>query len=149
MNDEKKIAEAILKAQQLRNDSYNPDHAVTSEGYERSIEDCLMEACKLAGLSKNMWALLGLAMHWWNDIQLWAEDILAGRKVEDGCGNTGQKEPNLIKVITRSSTSDIISHEEGIPKVHDCGEDMTKVIAKLTDSKWWWCEQCDETEIIA
>lgn len=76
MNEEKKIAQAILDAQKMREESYYGE-------YKRDMEECLIEACKKQGLSLNLWALLNLAMHWWNDIQLWAEDVLAGRNVLD------------------------------------------------------------------
>lgn len=75
MNKEKKIAQAIMDAQKMSQESY-------CEKEERcliDIEDCLVATCKEQGLSPNLWALLGLAMHWWNDIQLWAEDSLAGK----------------------------------------------------------------------
>lgn len=84
MNEEKKIAGAILDAQKMREKSYLP--AIDSQGndfgeYQKSIEECLVKTCEQRGLSPNLWALLNLAMHWWNDIQLWAEDIFAGRNV--------------------------------------------------------------------
>jgi hypothetical protein len=62
MNDEKKIAKAVME-------------------YALSMEECLIEACKDQGLSENMWALLSLAVRWINDTQLWAEDVLARRRV--------------------------------------------------------------------
>ncbi len=84
MNEEKKIAGAILDAQKMREESYQP--AIDSEGndfgeYQKDMETCLIEACKQRGLSPNLWALLNLAIHWYNDIQLWAEDVMAGRDV--------------------------------------------------------------------
>lgn len=84
MNEEKKIARAILDAQEMRGESYQP--AIDSEGndfgeYKLEIEECLIRTCKQKGLSPNLWALLNLAMHWWNDIQLWAEDVLADKNI--------------------------------------------------------------------
>ena len=87
MNDEKKIAQAILDAQKYREESYvtedgnkNPERNKFGE-YQLSIEECLQVACENQGLSENLWCLLNLAMHWWNNIQLWAEDVLAGKNI--------------------------------------------------------------------
>lgn len=93
MNDEKKIAKAILDAQKMREESYVPtwekaddDGLRTDYGeYTKDFETCLIEACKQQGLSANMWCLLNLAMHWPNDIQLWAEDVLKGVNILDEC----------------------------------------------------------------
>jgi hypothetical protein len=81
MNDEKKIAQAILDAQKMREESYILDSNLSDGGYTKDIEECLIETCKKHGLSENMWCLLNLAMHWWNDIQLWAEDVLNGNNI--------------------------------------------------------------------
>lgn len=89
MNEEKKIAQAILDAQKIYEGSY-----VDGKGddclqrfaygeYKRDMESCLIESCKKHELSLNLWALLNLSMHWYNDIQLWAEDVLAGRNILD------------------------------------------------------------------
>ena len=83
-NDEVKIAEAILDAQKTHEESYTCMEDAYGEykgEYKKDMESCLLEACKKNKLSSNLWALLNLAMHWYNDIQLWAEDILAGRDV--------------------------------------------------------------------
>lgn len=79
MNEEKKIAKALLDAQKMYEENYDEDAGY----YKQDIESCLIITCKKHKLSPNLWALLGLAMHWWNDVQLWAEDVLAGRKVEE------------------------------------------------------------------
>lgn len=79
MNEEKKIAAAIMDAQKMHEESYCKD----SERCTMSRENCLIETCKEQGLSLNMWALLSLAMHWWNDIQQWAEDVLADKNIID------------------------------------------------------------------
>lgn len=96
MNEEKKIAQAILDAQKMREESYEQS-LVDNSGighYKRDMEECLIESCKKHGLSLNLWALLNLAMHWCNDIQLWAEDILAGRNVGEDtpCCDSPSKE---------------------------------------------------------
>jgi hypothetical protein len=77
MNDEKKIAKAVMDAIQKREASWMEEEME----YALSMEECLIEACKEQGLSENMWALLSLAVHWINDTQLWAEDVLARRRV--------------------------------------------------------------------
>jgi hypothetical protein len=77
MNEEKKIAQAILDAQKMREKSYNEE----TGKYKRTQEECLIAACTCRELSPNLWCLLSLAMHWWGDVQLWAEDILAGRNI--------------------------------------------------------------------
>jgi hypothetical protein len=94
MNTEKEIAQAILLAQNLREASYS---SVDGE-YLRDMEECLMEACKKNNVSENMWVLLNLAMHWYNDIQLWAEDILNDRKVIDQM----TPEPEVKVIDTRN-----------------------------------------------
>lgn len=80
MNDEKQIAKALLEAKKLHEASYTCADKPLGE-YKRQIETCLIEACKKNGVSTNMWALLNLAIHWWNDAELWCEDILAERTV--------------------------------------------------------------------
>jgi len=83
MNEEKKIAQAITDAIKMHEESYHTVEGHTYGEYRLEIEDCLIEACKKHELSKNLWALLNLATHWFNDIQLWAEDALAGRNILD------------------------------------------------------------------
>lgn len=80
MNNEKQIAKAIIEAQKMREASYIKN---TGE-YKLDIESCLISTCKKHNLSPNLWELLALAMHWWNDIQLWAEDVLEGKNIETG-----------------------------------------------------------------
>lgn len=97
---EKQIARAILDAIKLREESYqelsdaeigemaeihNAGFIVPIGDYTKSIEDCLIESCEKHKLSKNMWHLLSLAIYWWNDIQLWAEDVLAGKDILEEC----------------------------------------------------------------
>lgn len=97
MNEEKKIAQAIFDAQKMREKSYVPEwkdgeikgvKINTGFGkYKLTSEECLIAVCKKNGLSSNLWYLLSLATqatHWWNDVQLWAEDILAGKDIETG-----------------------------------------------------------------
>ena len=100
---EKKIAHAILDAQKMHEESYaitewdNGDEIAGH--YELEIEECLTATCKQQGLSENLWALLDLAMHWWNDIQLWAEDVLVGKNILDECmfENAKMREEDRIK----------------------------------------------------
>ena len=87
MNKEKQIAKALLEAKKLYEASYvktSEENIDTPYGeYAKNMEECLQEACVENEVSENMWALLNLAMHWWNDVELWCEDILAGRNVEE------------------------------------------------------------------
>jgi len=83
MNEEKKIAQAILDAQKMHEESYHVVEGHDYSEYKLEIEDCLIATCKEQGLSENLWALLNLAMHWSNDIQLWAEDVLADKNLLD------------------------------------------------------------------
>jgi len=78
---EKKIAMAIMDAQKMREESYSDK----KEEYTLSIDQCLIATCTKHELSPNMWALLMLAMHWWNDIQCWADDVMAGKNILDEC----------------------------------------------------------------
>ncbi|GAI29203.1 unnamed protein product [marine sediment metagenome] len=94
MNEEKKIAGAILDAQKMREKSYQP--CIDSQGndfgeYKLDIETCLIKTCKQRGLSPNLWHLLSLAIHWWNDIQLWAEDVLADKNILEECEKENAK----------------------------------------------------------
>ncbi len=77
MNSEKEIAKAVVEAQKLREASY-----IAGTGrYKLDMEECLMKTCKKNNCSTNLWFLLNLAIHWWNDIQLWAEDILSDKDI--------------------------------------------------------------------
>ncbi len=85
MNEEKKIAGAILDAQKMREESYFTPNGEEIGTYKKDIEECLIETCKQQGLSPNLWALLDLANHWYNDIQQWAEAILADKNILEEC----------------------------------------------------------------
>ena len=78
MNSEKQIAQTVMDAQKMREESWNK----ITHKYDLEIEACLIAAGKENKLSPNLWMLLSLAMHWWNDIQSWAEDILAGKDIK-------------------------------------------------------------------
>lgn len=75
--NEKQIAQTVLTAQKMREASYSEE----LRDYTLSIESCLIGAGKTHELSDNMWALLTLAIHWWNDIQIWANDVMAGKNI--------------------------------------------------------------------
>ena len=82
----------------MREESWNEDETYDTTGllisagnYTKDIEECLVHTCKEQGLSTNLWALLNLAMHWWNDIQLWAEDVLAGKNILKECEKENAK----------------------------------------------------------
>ena len=113
MNEEKKIAEAILDAQKMREESYVLENGHNHEvgAYNLSMEECLIKTCKQQGLSPNLWALLNLAMHWWNDIQLWAEDIMADKNILEECEKESAKmddslQPSPLKTIEDSTAGD-------------------------------------------
>lgn len=100
MNIEKQIAQTIIDAQKMREESYKIPEGCMFGEYKLDIETCLKTAGEKNGLSSNMWYLLSLAMHWWNDIQLWAENIIAGKNIEN-------------EVLTPDDIEAII-HDEGI-----------------------------------
>ena len=81
MNSEREIAQAIIDAQKMREESYKAEDGTTEGVYTKDLEHCLMETCKKNNCSSNLWYMLGLAMHWWNDIQGWGEDILANKDI--------------------------------------------------------------------
>lgn len=76
MNDERKIARAIIDAQAMHESSYKQEAEGGLGEYELGIEECLRRTCRKNGLTPNMYRLLNLAMYLWNDIQIWAEEIL-------------------------------------------------------------------------
>lgn len=81
MNTEKNIANTLMDAMKMHEESYQ---GMTQE-YNLSMEHCLIEAGKKHNLTMNMWALLNLAMHWSNDIQCWADDVMAEKNILDEC----------------------------------------------------------------
>ncbi len=83
MNTEKQIAKALMEAKKLHEESYVCVDEPFGE-YTRCMEDCLQEAFRKEDLSENLWALLNLAVHWWNDVELWCEDILTGKGIPKG-----------------------------------------------------------------
>lgn len=92
MNEEKKIAGAILDAWKMREESYTCIDDPCGE-YRKDMESCLIETCKQRGLSTNLWALLNLAI-WHSDIQLWAKHIFAGKDIifDTPCCHSPSKE---------------------------------------------------------
>ena len=80
------IAETIMLAQKLHEESYEIPagqddgdfEGLGFGGHTRSQEDCWIEACKTKELPDDLWYVLHLANHWYNDLQGWAECILAG-----------------------------------------------------------------------
>lgn len=123
MNEEKKIAGAILDAQKMREASYQPDwidgqiegvKINTGFGeYKLTIEECLIATCKQRGLSPNLWALLNLGMHWWNDIQLWAEDVFAGKNILEEAEKEKAKMKDNLKCIEKS-VDEIVDNDEAL-----------------------------------
>lgn len=99
INYEKQIAQTILDAHKLHEESYYvcfDDDSGTGD-YKLDWEECFIEASKKNNLSDNIWSLLCLANHWSNDIQLWAEDVLANKNILEECNkendNTEIKHP--------------------------------------------------------
>jgi len=120
-NAEKKIAQAILDAQKMWEESY----VVEDKGlrdiegdsfgeYKLRIEECLI-ATKQQGLSENLWCLLSLAMHWWNDIQLWAEDVLAGKNILEECQHEHAKMKDNIKRV-EDAVDELLNDDEKLSK---------------------------------
>lgn len=80
----KKIADAIIIAQKLHEDSWDFDAKNQNFAeYKRSREDCFIEACDIIGLEKDIWYVLSLANHWYNDLQAWAEQVSQGLPFDD------------------------------------------------------------------
>jgi len=120
MNDEKKIAQAILDAQKYREESSGIGY------YKRDMEDCFQIACKNQGLSPNLWVLLDLAaVHWYDDVQLWAEDVLADKNIYK---NTKMKDE-----IKPASCYDSLSKEKCYPVSSDN-------ITICNNNKEGWCK---------
>ena len=101
MNNEKQIAQAILDAQKMHEESY---YISVGDGsgigdYTKDFEECFQVACKVNCLSPNMWSLLCLANHWYNDIQLWAEDVLADKNILEECQKEHAKMKDNMKCV--------------------------------------------------
>lgn len=81
---EKQIAQTILDAQKIHGEGYISHNENLCGGYyAEDWETCFIIAARENKLSPNMWYLLHLANHWYNDIQQWAKDTLAGKNVYD------------------------------------------------------------------
>lgn len=100
----KKIAAAIELAQKLHEESYVKQYDSGGEWiageYTIEWECCWQRACETQDLPDDLWYILSLANHWYNDIQLWAEEILAGRPWRtQSCEDEDDKAPqhNLFR----------------------------------------------------
>ncbi len=136
MNDEKQIAQAILDAQKMHEESYvtnwekDPGHRSarmrTDFGeYSKDWEECFQVACKVNCLSPNMWSLLVLANHWYNDVQLWAEDVLAGKNILGEAKKEHAKMEDGIKQVIHGAKERTFNCGEGecvSPKSNNCQE---------------------------
>ena len=100
MNEERQIAQAIMDAQKMQQESFD------GEEYTKDITACLLETCTKHGLSPNMWALLNLAMHWWNDIQCWANDVMAGKNILDECNQEPMSDDDVIELTEKGKAYD-------------------------------------------
>ena len=77
--DNRTIAETIVLAHKLHEESWSePENTDAFGEHTRSREDCWIEACKTKELPDDLWYVLHLANHWYNDLQVCAECILAG-----------------------------------------------------------------------
>jgi len=150
VNDEKKIAQAILDAQKMRDESY--DYHSGTEGYALDIEECLQVVCANHGLSENLWYLLDLAMHWWNDIQLWAEDVLAGKNILEECEKENAKMKDKIKqvgeIVDELTDNDNEKLMEELTKMNDTLKaEKEKTDCPCEHKSKEACDQCQETGI--
>lgn len=88
MNIEIRLAQAILNAQRIREDSYNHDEASKEaqksfsnfdQCYVKSLLEASNEAAEKAGFDLRMTQPIYLLNKYcWNDIQSWAEEIIEG-----------------------------------------------------------------------
>lgn len=113
MNDEKKIAQAIMDAMKMKEESYCKD----SERCTMSIEDCLLQTCRTQGLSTNLWYVLTLSIHWWNDLRDWAEEILSGK---DTCSCGTPDDPDELCPVHKDINDVVpIDVEQKAAAVHE------------------------------
>jgi hypothetical protein len=71
---QKKIALTIKQACKGHEASYDTELME----YAKSLETCLQDAAKANELPESLWYMLSLAMHWRNDLNDWADEILKG-----------------------------------------------------------------------
>ena len=72
----KLIAQAIIDAQKMREDSYHKEDDETFGHYMCDYEYCFQEACEKNNLPPTLWHVLYLANHWHNDLRDWAQEQL-------------------------------------------------------------------------
>ncbi len=82
----KKIAAAIELAHKSHEESYIKQFDSANEwvggDYSISWELCWQRACSAHGLPDNLWYILDLANHCFNDIQGWADQVLSGKPMD-------------------------------------------------------------------
>lgn len=132
MNEEKKIAQAILDAQKMRKESYFVSAGSDFGEYRPDIAECLIKTCKEQGPTQNMWCLLDLAMHWWNNIQLWAETTLMGEEISDDIQSDSAKE---YAEKVKSSMNETKPKRIGIigSRRRDADTDYAKLVSQFAD----------------
>lgn len=90
-NPNKKVAAAIQLAHLLRERSYVECLNGGIGKYTESDEHCWQQACKDQELPDDLWYVLHLANHWCNDLQWWAEQVLAGKSLESRVPDVSSK----------------------------------------------------------
>ena len=77
----------ILDAAKIHEESWKegikPGEGFTPGEYTIDLDDSVKTAVKNHGLDEELWYLISLAFHWWNDLIAWAEQVAAGKPVED------------------------------------------------------------------
>ena len=98
MNEEKKIAQAILDAQRYHKESFDPSGFGE---YKLEWDECFEVACENNGLSSNIGSLLSLTISRRYDVRRWAKDVLENCACDhasvdacDQCQETGIANPN-------------------------------------------------------
>lgn len=76
MNEEKKIAQAILDAKQIYEDNYKWGNGERIGYYEKTFEECCKIACKNNEIDMNLAYTLSFACCNSPDIQLWAKNVM-------------------------------------------------------------------------
>lgn len=78
---DEQIARVIQNARRMHEKSYVKAEGEDKRGWEakRGWENCWQVACKEEKLFGQIWYVLYLANHWPNDLQDWADSVLAGK----------------------------------------------------------------------
>lgn len=118
MNEEKKIAQAIIKAHKIHENSYDE---VSSE-YVSPFGFCFRLACENHRLSPNLYEVLVLANHWYNDLADWAKFVLEGVKDEKASAKDNPERPNRDECKAKDILTEKLTVEE-LSILCDCYDD--------------------------